>query len=115
MSLFEFIRWLFFFNLITAILILVFITLPQLVLEPSKIEILLKNTTQAYQTCDDYIRTESINSSNSSYQDLNTTALENKILFAKCCTLKYNEYLTNLTTDDDFIDFTLDVIKGTVL
>ena len=112
MSLFEFIRWLFFFNLITAILILVFILLPQALLEPSKIEQDLKNTSLAYQTCDDYVLLESINSSNST--TLNSSNLEDQILFAKCCTLKYNEYLTNLTADDDFIDSTLDIIKGTV-
>lgn len=103
LSLFEFNRWLLLLNLIFSILIGTFILVPQYVYNKDKtqnsLEIMNILNSNDTEQCEKENRTQ---------------IFQDTILFTKCCSLNYQEYLDNKQLNSTSTDSFLDIIQGTV-
>jgi hypothetical protein len=112
LSLFEFNRWLFLFNLLICILVILLIILPLFTYDVNKTENILefKNLNISNEICSKVIN--KTNDSNETFIDYDyeeygdqdrrnfINKIDIEILFSKCCTLKYKEHLNNLKTKE---------------
>ncbi len=97
MSYFQFIRWLFLFNLFVCILTLIFIILPQSVYSNNSFNLTL---TLSSSECTDILSGTS-----------NTT---DQYTITQCCTLDYKSYINTSISKTKNERVILDIIQGTV-
>ena len=116
---FEFNRWLFLFNLIISFLVLIFVISPLFVYDLNETERILNlnNFELSNETCNTLTNDNSNDTANMG--NLTKTFDENNLnnyqsLLTKCCSLKYEKYLQNISSKNEVLDKILDAFMGRV-
>ncbi|CAF1093810.1 unnamed protein product, partial [Brachionus calyciflorus] len=108
LSLFELITWLIFFSFMVALLITVFIVLPQFIYDLDSQNELDNFDDISPELCSN--QTFTLTTTPLPLRDSN---FQETILLTKCCSLKYNEYLNKKITNETSLDKFFDIIQGT--